>query len=366
MRILIRVDAAPHIGIGHVMRCLTLANALKMVGAEVCFICRMFSGHLGERIVAEGHLLYLLPPATQVIKSGPDLAETPPHAAWLGEDWETDLMQTQEVLGGKHFDWLVVDHYSLDVRWESAMRKFARKIMVIDDLADRMHDCDLLLDQNLGRDEGKYRPWVPENCTLLAGSKYALLRPEFAKLREYSLKRRVKSKIEHLLIAFGGIDKANATGKVLESLKESSLPADCHITVVIGATPVWLDAVKKIAETMPWPTEIQVDVSNMAQLMAESDLCIGAAGSTSWERCCLGVPTLLTVLSSNQREAGVALEKEQAVLLFNGASGIKENIEVLCRSAEKMDAMSLASSRITDGSGLENVMRHMKRICARY
>jgi UDP-2,4-diacetamido-2,4,6-trideoxy-beta-L-altropyranose hydrolase len=359
MHIAIRTDAATHIGIGHVMRCLTLANALKVKGANVSFICRPFAGHLGERITAEGHELYLLPPPSQTIKPLGH-KQTPPHTTWLGENWETDLAQTQIALNRKQFDWLIVDHYSLDNRWENEMRNFASKIMVIDDLADRRHDCDLLLDQNLGRSEREYKSRVSENCILLTGSKYALLRPEFKEWRDYSLKRRSTPQIKNLLITLGGIDKDNTAGKVLEALRESSLPTGCCITVVMGSSSLGLTAVRQAAKTMPWQVEVRVNVTNMAELMAESDLCIGAAGSTSWERCCLGLPTIMMILGDNQRGVGSALEKEQAVFLCSDLLDIKEIVNVHCESTKRMNAMSQVSSCVTDGSGLELVIRHIR------
>jgi UDP-2,4-diacetamido-2,4,6-trideoxy-beta-L-altropyranose hydrolase len=362
MRIAIRADAATHIGIGHVMRCLTLANALKMNGAEVSFVCRPFAWHLGERITAEGHGLYLLPPPAQTIKP-PDPKQTPPHAAWLGENWEIDLAQTQIALNGKQFDWLIVDHYSLDNRWENEMRKFACKIMVIDDLADRRHDCDLLLDQTLGRKEGEYQHWVTENCTLLTGSKYALLRPEFVGLREYSLKRREKSEMKHLLICMGGVDQSNFTGQILDALQTSILPSYCHITVVMGENAPWIDSVRKRVEKLTWPTEINVNVGNIAQMMADSDLAIGAAGSASWERCFLGLPTLMIVLAENQRDVGIALEQKQAVILLNKISDVKKAIELLCYSDEKLKSMSQASKNITDGCGVKIILKNMEQLC---
>lgn len=362
MRVAIRADAASHIGVGHVMRCLTLANALKAKGAEVSFVCRPFAGHLEERIIVEGHQLHMLPPATQTVKPEPDLAYTPPHASWLGETWKTDLAQTQEMLGGGQFDWLIVDHYSLDAGWESAMRKFSSKIMIIDDLADRKHDCDLLLDQTYGCREETYKPWVPKSCTLLMGSKYALLRPEFPALREFSLNRRGNSQVKHLLVTLGGIDNDNITGKVLSELKESSLPEDCGITVILGAVP-WLETVRQIAKTLPWPIEVMVNVSKMAEIMANSDLCIGAAGSTSWERCCLGLPTLMMTLGGNQQGIARALEKKKAVILLDEMSDIAKTVRLLHNSAEKLNSLSQASMGITDGSGVETVVHYMEQLC---
>jgi UDP-2,4-diacetamido-2,4,6-trideoxy-beta-L-altropyranose hydrolase len=360
MRIVIRADAALHIGTGHVMRCLTLANALKAKGAEVSFVCRPFAGHLGERIIAERHRLYLLPPPTQPIKP-PDPKQTPPHTFWLGEYWETDLIQTQIVLNGKQFDWLIADHYSLDFRWENEMRKFASKIMVIDDLADRRHDCDLLLDQTLGRSEGEYQHWIAGGCKLLTGSKYALLRPEFVELRKYSLKRRKNSEMKHLLICMGGIDQSNSTGQILDALQTSLLPPYCRITVVMGENAPWLDSVCVQIKKMNWPAEIKVNVVNMAQLMADSDLAIGAAGSTSWERCCLGLPTIMMIMEENQKDIGRALERAQATILFDEARDVNKGINTLSQNSEKLHAMSIAAIKITESSGIEAVVKSMGR-----
>jgi UDP-2,4-diacetamido-2,4,6-trideoxy-beta-L-altropyranose hydrolase len=363
MRVVIRADAASHIGAGHVMRCLTLANGLKERGAKVCFVCRPFPGHMEGHIVSKGHLLQMLPPATRIIKPEPDQLETPPHTNWLGESWETDLAQTHTVLGEQFFDWLIVDHYSLDSRWESAMRKFAHKVMVIDDLVDRSHDCELLLDQTFDRGKKEYKTRVPKNCVLLTGSNYALLGPEYAKLRDYSFKRRTKPKVEHLLISMGGIDQSNATGKVLESLQYSWLPNNCRITIVLGDNAPWLDKVREQAKKMTWPTELKVNVSNMAQLMTDSDLAIGTAGSTAWERCCLGLPAIMVVLADNQRKIGLVLEKEQAVILIKEISDVEKVVRLLCDSAEKLNDLSLASRNITDGAGVEKVVLYMEQLC---
>ena len=359
-----RTDAASHIGTGHAMRCLTLANALKEKGAEVSFVCRPFAGHLGERIVAEGHQLHMLPLATQAIKPL-DPAQIPYHASWLGESWETDLAQTQITLYDKYFDWMIVDHYSLDARWESFMREFTSKLMVIDDLADRLHDCDLLLDQTFGRSEEAYKLRVPNNCTFMTGSKYVLLRSEFLALREYSFNRRKNPQLKHLLVTFGGIDDSNATGQVLEVLKNCSLPQDFRITIVLGEAAPCLDIVREQADKLTWKTEIKVNVSNMAQLMADSDLAIGTAGTTSWERCCLGLPTIMIVLAENQRSVGFVLKQERAVILLNRVSEVEKAIRLLCDSSEELSRLSQVSRDITDGSGVEKIIQYMEQLSAK-
>ena len=180
------------------------------------------------------------------------------HSDWLGCDWLTDAEQTRAVLTEYQAEWLVVDHYALDQRWEHALQSHCRKLMVIADLADRTHQCDLLLDQNLGRQTADYRNLVPADCKPLLGPQYALLRPEFAALRSYSLQRRLQPVLKNILISMGGVDQPNATGRVLQALKHFRLPEDCRITVVMGAQAPRLIQVQALAHDMPWPTQVLV------------------------------------------------------------------------------------------------------------
>ena len=186
MKITFRTDASLQIGTGHVMRCLTLADALAARGAYCQFICRAHDGNLIEFIRRKGLTAHPLPAGAALPRSPTD----PTHAAWLGATQAEDAEACAPILAAQRPDWLIVDHYALDARWERALAPHYRKLMVIDDLADRPHSCDLLLDQTFGRDAADYRPLVPADCRLLCGSHYALLRPEFAALRPYSLQRR--------------------------------------------------------------------------------------------------------------------------------------------------------------------------------
>jgi UDP-2,4-diacetamido-2,4,6-trideoxy-beta-L-altropyranose hydrolase len=310
MRIAFRTDASLQIGTGHVMRCLTLADALSERGAQSTFICRPHAGHLMDLIRQRGHTAKTLASADDAFTAPAD----PCHAKWLGTDWASDAAQTQHALGDQVVDWLVVDHYALDRRWEQALRPHSRRIMAIDDLADRLHDCDLLLDQNLGRQAKDYCGLLSRHTQTLIGPAYALLRPEFAQWREHSLQRRAQPQLKNLLITMGGVDQANATGQVLDAVTHCELPTDLRITVVMGPTAPWLAQVQAQAMAMPRPTQVLVGVNNLAQLLAESDLCIGAAGSTSWERCCLGLPAIQLVLADNQKGINAALELAESVL----------------------------------------------------
>lgn len=371
MRVVFRADASLQIGSGHVMRCLTLADALKAQGAVCQFICRVHPGNLIEHIKNKGYKVDVLPLATADAETGlavPDKAQAEQTcsacADWLGVPPLQDAAECAVILSEFRPDWLIVDHYGLDARWEKRLQPHYRRLMVIDDLADRSHLCDLLLDQTFGRSADDYKPWVPAGCTVLCGSQYALLRPDFIALRQYSLNRRENLELEHLLISMGGIDKDNATGMVLEALKSCVLPATCRITVVMGASAPWLTEVRQQAEQMPWPTDVRVNVGDMAQLMADSDLAIGAAGSTSWERCCLGLPTVLVVLADNQQQVAQGLEQAGAVYVLEGPQLITERLPPaltsLVSSSAQWAAMSQAARRIADGSGVATVIQYLE------
>lgn len=350
--IVFRTDASLAIGTGHVMRGLTLADALRERGARSHFICRAHDGNLIEHIRARGHTVTALP-VSKMAATDTDTDSSSAHAHWLGTDWASDARETLAALQGQCADWLVVDHYALDVRWENLLRPACQQLLVIDDLADRAHDCELLLDQNLGRLARDYAHWVPTHCTVLAGPQYALLRPEFAAWRGRSLARRFKPQLQQLLITLGGVDKDNATVQVLHALRGCPLPDDCKLTVVMGPHAPWLADVRAQAAQMPWPTEVRSDVCNMAELMASSDLAIGAAGSTNWERCCLGLPSLLLVLADNQQSSADALAQAHAVRVLALASlavCLPVHFRTLA-SGDTLAALGTAAQALTSGNG---------------
>lgn len=362
MKIVFRADASLQIGAGHVMRCLTLAEAFAARGSECRFICREHPGNLIGYIQERGFPVDRLPlSASKPEYSAPSLA----HATWLGSSQTEDAAACSELLVDNQCDWLVVDHYGLDCRWENLLRAGCRRLMVIDDLADRLHNCDLLLDQTFGRTAADYADLVPYGCTVLCGAQYALLRPEFAAERSESLQRRTNAPIRHLLVNMGGVDKENVTGQVLQALRHTKLPADCRIIVVMGATAPWVQSVRQQAERMPWPTEVHVGAANMAQLMAGSDLAIGAAGATSWERCCLGLPAIMVVLADNQRLVAEGLACAGAVRLLRGtewiASDLAPLLEELVADPLQCFAISRRGADIVNGQGVATVIHHLER-----
>ena len=361
MKVVLRVDASIHMGAGHVMRCLTLADELKRQGAECTFICRLHPGNMINIIEKRGHQVATLPEAKGEFEASP---KDTVHAKWLGTDWHTDALETAQLIGDQYFDWMIVDHYALDIHWENYLRPKYKKLMVIDDLADRSHDCDLLLDQNLGRTVEDYATLIPESATALIGPTYALLRPEFAQMREKSLQRRKKSELKRLLVSMGGMDKDNATGRVLEALNSCSLSSDIQVTVVLGSKAPWLDQVKRQAATMQYQTSVLADVDHMAELMVDSDFAIGAAGSTSWERCCLGLPSVLVILAENQKNIGQALTKSGAAVVCK-LDAICSELKQLLESDNIRTIMSdlkVVSSNVTQGFGSKLVSDSL--VCA--
>lgn len=359
MQVVFRADASLDIGSGHVMRCLTLADALSARGAVCTFLCRNHTGHLAGLITARGHAVRLLDTSVLTPESVP---EPPVHARWLACTQEQDAEQCIGALDGLRPDWLVSDHYALDARWEARLRPLCGRILAIDDLADRAHDCDLLLDQNLGRSAADYAGRIPSSAAALTGPAHALLAPAFASERDRISHDRDRNSLHSILISMGGVDLPDTTSRILQALKNCPLPADCTLTVIMGAMAPWKDKVQDLARTMPWQTDVVSNVTDMASRMARSDLAIGAAGGTAWERCCVGLPTLLLILADNQRNGALALREQGAAHLIEHLDALHDDVIEGIRHLMQPGAlagMSRAASRLTDGRGTERVVGRM-------
>ena len=275
MNVVIRADASLSTGVGHVMRCLCLADELHARGASVRFVSRALPEHLVRMIVASGHQLVPLPNDPAV-------------------DEADDADQSRAACG--HCDWIVVDHYALGTIWETALSGMGR-LLAIDDLA-RPHRCDVLLDQNFHPEpDQRYAGRVPNDCTMLLGPRYALLRPEFARARQRVEQR--DGEVRRLLVCLGGMDADNVTEKVLLAIALVDC-VDLVIDVVIGASHPARERVQALCKALP-DARCHIQTSDMATLLAEADLAIGAGGSATWERCALGVPTFGLCLADNQR-----------------------------------------------------------------
>jgi UDP-2,4-diacetamido-2,4,6-trideoxy-beta-L-altropyranose hydrolase len=256
-------------------------------------------------LAAKGHEFMLLSSRPNK-EAADDLA----HAHWLGTSQAQDATDTIHALSNQMCDWLVVDHYALDFRWESALRPSVGRIMVIDDLADRVHDCDLLLDQNLvAQMRTRYTDKVPANCGMLLGPKYALLQPIYADLHNCISPR--KGQIRRIFIFFGGVDGDNLTGHTLAAFLHLNRK-DIDVDVVITANSPHAEAIRRQVAG-EGHIHLHSDLPTLALLMIKADLAIGAGGATSWERLCLGLPTLVVTLADNQRPIADELSQRDLI-----------------------------------------------------
>lgn len=310
MKIIFRTDASLQIGTGHVMRCLTLADALRKRGCECTFICREHPGNLFELVRQRGHAAHALPWVKGGNSGAAPVRDGPTHAGWLGIDWQKDAEQTRAAMGDAPVDWLIVDHYALDGRWEQRLRSGCRKLMVIDDLADRAHDCDLLLDQNLVADlERRYDGKVPFHCGLMLGPKYALLQTQYAEMHARVPPR--EGAVRRVLVFFGGTDNDNLTGRTISAF-QSLQRTDVALDAVIDPSSPHTEAIRRNVEGQPHIT-LHAKLPSLAPLMVKADLAVGAGGATSWERCCLALPSLVITVADNQ--SGIASELHRRGLI---------------------------------------------------
>lgn len=349
-----RTDASDKIGTGHFMRCLTLADALKQTGAGIRFISRHLPEHLRSMLAEKGHEFIPLANA-QNDATLDGLA----HAHWLRTSQAQDAQATIQALSDRSWDWLVVDHYALDFRWESILRQTAKRILVIDDLADRQHDCDVLLDQNFYADmQTRYTGKVPAHSQLLLGPRYALLRDEFRQLHE-QIKPRT-GPVKRVLVFFGGVDADNYTGRAIEALSEIDI-SGLHVDVVIGAQHPYREQIKAACAQQGFICHIQTD--KMAELMAGADLAIGAGGAATWERCCLGLPALSICVAANQLKQ--IADAAQEGLLYAPVIGadltavIKNHTTAILENDYLRRLISRTAMQAVDGNGVSRIIGNL-------
>jgi UDP-2,4-diacetamido-2,4,6-trideoxy-beta-L-altropyranose hydrolase len=320
----------------------------------VSFVCRQHDGHLCDLIEERGIAVSKLPAP----KVGIRAEDTPAHAAWLGAAWQEDAEQTRAAIKawGARPDWLVVDHYALDRRWESAMRASVGRIMVIDDLADRNHDCDLLLDQNLVvQRHTRYADKVPPSCGLSLGPEYALLQPIYAELHDRIPPR--EGPIQRILIFFGRADSDNLTGRTLAAFLRLGRP-DIEVDVVITTGSPHTEAIRRQA-VGHGNIYLHSSLPTLAPLMAKADLAIGAGGATSWERLCLGLPTLVVTLADNQRSIADGLSQRGLIHWLGHQDKVDESVlsQALGRLIQQglNEDWSLSCRAAVDGKGVNRV-----------
>lgn len=340
----IRADAGTKIGTGHVMRCFALAESLKRKFNDVFFVSNQIAGNLSDFLEKKGFKAYCIRGYTHI--EGNKLRYSEKKRIL-----ESDAEQCIEIIKS-HPDkksWLIIDHYGIDEIWEKKFCPYVEKIIVIDDLANRRHDCDLLVEQNLYRNmNSRYEKLIPPKCVLLLGPKYALLRSEFKKNRK-KLKR--KNTLRRLLISFGGSDLTNETSKVLHAVK--FLKPKCKIDVVAGNANKNKNSIKRLCDNIP-SASFYCQIDNIAELMANADLAIGGGGSMTWERCCMGLPAIVSILSENQRELTEEVARIGCVINLGWANSLTPLDYVKAIKSlnnETLRKMSRQCLELVDGEG---------------
>lgn len=352
-----RVDASVNMGMGHLARCLTLANALAESGTRSCFLMRSHAAGLASFVESHGHSVRLLLDPRYARDSDTTDAGSN-YERWLPTTWQHDAEQTSQAMDGSGgAGWLIVDHYALDGRWEKACRREGVRILAIDDLADRPHDCDVLLDQNLGRSMlTRYRDKVPETCRQLLGPRYALLRPEFVEQRRLSANR--SGRICRILICYGGSDPTNETAKAVQAVASVAIPS-MKVDVVIGLSNPHENSIVRLCSKLSLG-KVHRGADNVAELMRRADLSIGAGGVMSWERCCLGLPAIVVDIAENQVGALTALADAGAVQYLGAAASVTSEtlgdaILALLDNPVRSKALGEAAFALVDGEGRSRV-----------
>ena len=327
MNIVVRVDSSNVIGSGHLMRCLTLAQRFSNDGHIVSFICRDLEGNLAGLVKKQDFQLYMLPPASI------DDSITG-YASWLTVTQEQDAAESITLMQkmGK-VDRVVMDSYAIDETWEKIIRPYTNEIFVIDDLANRKHDCDILLDQNfyLNKEE-RYKELVPEQCKLLLGPEHALLREEFYLAKEKMQPR--DSKLHNILVFYGGADATNETSKAIEALsllKSNGELQNVNITVVVGGSNPNNESISN--HCLKEDFKYLYQVNNMAELMTEGDLMLGAGGTTTWERCFLSLPAIVTAVAENQFQ--ICNDCAMAGIIYYLGQWNEVTIDDICKAVRK-------------------------------
>ena len=352
MTIAFRADASTQIGVGHVMRCLTLANALQKRDVQTIFICRHLPQYLESILTSSGHQVLRLNRA-----ANGDPLDDLPQSILLGVSQHQDAAETIAAIANTKLDWIVVDHYGINALWETALRAQASRIMVIDDTADRMHDCDVLLDQNFYLNaDTRYVGKIPPACALLLGPRYALLRDEFRVWRTKTKPRT--GPVKRILVFFGGMDAQNHTGGTIEVLSQIC-GTKIAVDVVIGAEHSQRQEIN--SQCLKYNFNCHVETSRMAELMANADFCIGAGGSASWERMALGLPTLAKCIAQNQRQLIEDCAKKGFLIsagsIFEDARTAATKIGAILTQEKLLTSISKKCMELVDERGTLRVLR---------
>lgn len=353
-KVVIRVDSSYEIGGGHVMRCLAIAEELRQKGVDVIFLCRDYPGSYAS-IIRKRLFRCMILDAKQSPKG-----EAPNHETY---NWELDAEETISklcLINECHL--MIVDHYGLDARWEHRVAQYSRAVMVIDDLANRNHEANLLLDQTAGRKVWEYEGLVNPNCSIKCGVSYVLLRREFDQWRSTSLERK-RNGIENLMISFGGSDKHQFTLRAFQVLNQLISLRNASVTILLGPSFRGEDQVHSLISQSSMKCTVSKNSNNVAQMLSSCDLVIGAAGTSAWERCYLGVPSVMVAVAENQERSAGEISASGAAIILDGGiffeRDLAENLSNIYKSKNILHKLSQKSSSFVSQNGIEMIVREI-------
>ena len=350
MKVVFRVDASQHIGSGHVMRCLVLAEALRLEGHKVLFATRSQVSDLNTFIKSKGfELIPLKQPSSWLIPK-----HTGDYTAWLQVRVEQDCEDFLSKVNSANL--VIVDHYGITANWhEKVKRRLGCVLMVIDDLV-REHYADIVLDQTLNRYSLEYTQIKP--CLALTGTDYALLKPDFSVVR--SRMQSLSPQNHRLLISMGGIDKPNTSLRALNALASQS--KKINTTVLLSQRSPHFEEVKAFALAhAEWVEHVEF-VDDMPNFMNNYTVMVGAPGSTSWERACLGIPSVIVPIADNQLTIAQQLEKAKAVKVIELDNIEDEIIPAINEIISQWASYRANNLLLCDGLGCMRVVTQLKRL----
>lgn len=369
MRVVFRVDASEDIGHGHFFRCLTLAEAFHERDARIEFISRALPGNLLPCIEGRGYKLHDLSERSEKkSESSGHGCKEPFHP--LEASIDQDCIETTDVLrhlGGA--DLLVVDQYSIACSWETEIRRYVRVLAAIDDEPVRRHCAKVLVVPGSCRNPSYCRTFLPKGGELLAGPNYALLRPEFRKMRaSKASEQECRKTTENIFVAFGGSSQIELYAAVIKALDFSKFSGKWKIDLVLGGTGQDNSTLRQVLASAKNPIKIFQFSHDISRLMAKADIGIGAAGTMAWERCCLGLPSIAVVLADNQRAIAKDLSEHNAALAIGTAQELTRKPEELSFALDRLRddgilrrQMSAAGLRLIDGRGVNRVVDSIMR-----
>ena len=352
LRVVMRADASTQIGLGHVKRCLSLAEALSAAGCEVCLVSRDLGVDIHALAATQGVELELLPRPAGELPVEADVA----HAHWAGVPWSQDVQESLAAVAGRHVDWFIVDHYAFDARWHHAAGKASNaSIAVIDDLADRSLEASIVVDHTYAVDHRtKYAGRVDPRARILGGPRYALLSSVYADAAPYKFSDRVGS----IGIFMGGLDASNRTSVVMQACREEAGYAG---SIEIATTSSNPNVPSLLTQAERWPrTVVYTDMPDLARFFARHDLQIGAGGGAMWERCRVGAPTLALVCAQNQRAVISALKDLDVIATVEpfddlSAGNIGHAVRSLIHDPEARRRIACRARVLVDGLGARRV-----------